>query len=246
MTAAFSRLPKVLLLDIDNTIYAYGPCHAAGLKHAFTESRHLNLWNDEDSFRAAYEASRRSVKSRIQSQAAGHSRLLYFKEMVEGLRGFTLFEQTCRLEQAYWEGYATWLRPDPECEQVLQLAVASGIRIAWISNFTTARQIWKLKHLGLSRLNSLLITSEEAGADKPKPAILDLALSRLGLDACEAPGSEAWFIGDESADVELARHRQLPILLMCREDMACTAAEAPGYPIQNWKQIGEVLRNARN
>src|SRR6185312_7427230 len=245
MIAAFSRRPRALLLDIDNTVYPYQPCHAAGLEHAFAASRQLNLWTDEPAFRAAYEASRRSVKSRIESHAAGHSRLLYFKEMIEGLRGFTLFEQTCSLEQAYWEGYATGLRLDPECEQVLQLALASGIRIAWISNFTTARQIWKLRRLGLERLNSLLVTSEEAGAEKPHPAILDLALSRLGMDACGA-STDAWFIGDERADVESARRRRLPILFMCRETPDNTGAQGLGYPVQNWNQIGEVLRNARN
>lgn len=246
MIADFSRLPKALLLDIDNTVYAYEPCHVAGLKQAFIKSRQLDLWTAEDCFYRAYDASRRSVKSRIQSHAAGHCRLLYFKEMLEGLRGFTLFEQTCRLERAYWEGYATGLTADAECEQVLQLALASGIRLAWISNFTTARQIWKLKHLGLAGLNSLLITSEEAGADKPHPAILDLALARLGLDGCAASGSDAWLIGDESADVEVARHRQVPILFMSREKRFKHTVDDSEYTVQNWKQIGEVLRNARN
>jgi putative hydrolase of the HAD superfamily len=245
MIPAFSRRPRALLLDIDNTVYPYAPCHEAGLKHAFEESRQLNLWTAEHSFRAAYESSRRSVKSRIEAHAAGHSRLLYFKEMIEGLRGFTLFEQTCRLEHAYWEGYATGLRLDPECEQVLQLALASGIRIAWISNFTTARQIWKLRRLGLEQLNSLLITSEEAGVEKPHPAILDLALSRLGLGA-DGASAEAWFVGDESADVEIARRRQLPVLFMCRETPYSASAESLGYSVQNWNQIGEVLRNAGN
>jgi len=245
MTAAFSRLPKALLLDIDNTVYPYEPCHSQGLKSAFAQARRLDLWDHQQAFHEAYDGARCAVKSRIRSHAAGHSRLLYFKEMLEGLRGFTLFDETCRLEQAYWDGFRTALAPEPECERVLQHALESGIRIAWVSNFTTARQIWKLNHLGLGRLKSLLVTSEEAGADKPDPKILDLALARLGLDAGDNAHHQAWLIGDETADVEAARHRHLPVLLMCRKRTSA-AAEGLEYPVLNWQQIGEVLEYARN
>ena len=54
---------KALLVDIDNTVYAYAPCHAAGLEaaRALAGSRHA-AWRSNEAFLAAYHLARREVK----------------------------------------------------------------------------------------------------------------------------------------------------------------------------------------
>lgn len=223
-----ARFPQALLVDIDNTVYAYEPCHAAGLKAAFEEARVVGLWDREDEFVEAYDAARRGVKSRIDAHAAAHSRLLYFKGMIEARLGCTDFDRLRRIEGAYWDGYASQLQPEPHCARVLQQALRDGVRLAWITNFTTERQIWKLTLLGLAGIEALLVTSEEAGADKPNPAIVDLALERLGI-----ANHSAWVIGDEAADAEVARLRGLRALIL-------------GQTVRDWREIEEALADARN
>ena len=57
-----------------------------------------------------------------------------------------------------------------------------------------------LERLGVDGLFSAVVTSAEAGAAKPDPAVLRLALERLGAD----PG-RALHVGDEDVDEEAAR-----------------------------------------
>jgi putative hydrolase of the HAD superfamily len=123
---------------------------------------------------------------------------------------------------------------------VLRQALQAGVRLAWISNFTTERQIWKLRLLGLDDVRAVLVTSEEAGADKPDPAMVDLALQRLGIDVTEP---SAWIIGDEPADVEAAQARGLPALVLRREGGNETDR---AHAVRNWNEIGELLLHARN
>src|SRR5438128_778594 len=179
--------PEVLLLDIDNTVYPYQPCHEAGLRRAYAVAKCLVArWQDDAAFRQDYACARQAVKSRLRAYAAEHSRLLYFKQMVETESKFTDFQKIAALEHAYWDGYASTMTPDVGCCELLEYALGSGLQLAWVSNYTTARQFWKLQKLGLSHIRAVLVTSEEAGCDKPNPATVDLALCRLKANATHA------------------------------------------------------------
>ena len=58
----------------------------------------------------------------------------------------------------------------------------------------------QLERLGVADLFSAILTTAEAGAPKPEPAVFRLALERLGV----APG-RALHVGDEPGDEEGAR-----------------------------------------
>src|SRR5687768_18288720 len=95
---------RALLLDLDNTVYAYAPCHAVGLAaaQALAASRHA-AWHDPEAFMAAFHEARRSVKARTGATAAEHSRVLYFKQMLESALGRTDPAWTLALDSAYWD-----------------------------------------------------------------------------------------------------------------------------------------------
>ena len=70
-----------------------------------------------------------------------------------------------------------------------------------ITNGFSEIQSRKLRICGLDRYFDTLITSDEAGVNKPNPAIFDYALKKAGADA-----AESLMIGDEpEADIEGAR-----------------------------------------
>jgi putative hydrolase of the HAD superfamily len=73
----------------------------------------------------------------------------------------------------------------------LQLA---GLRVAVVSNW----DIGLHEHLQRLGLDLPVITSAEAGAAKPDPAVFELALSRLGVD----DPARAVHVGDSEADAE--------------------------------------------
>lgn len=59
---------------------------------------------------------------------------------------------------------------------------SKGYKLGVISNGLTIKQYEKLVRLGLHHFFDFVITSEEAGVEKPDPAIYELAMKRMGCD----------------------------------------------------------------
>jgi putative hydrolase of the HAD superfamily len=76
---------------------------------------------------------------------------------------------------------------------------AAGLRLALVSNWDVGLHE-HLARLGLDALVETVVTSAEAGAPKPEPAVFELALARLGVAA-----DRAVHVGDAPADAEGAR-----------------------------------------
>jgi putative hydrolase of the HAD superfamily len=76
----------------------------------------------------------------------------------------------------------------------LELA-AAGLRLAVVSNWDVGLHD-HLSALGLTAVVDIVVTSAEAGAPKPAPAVFELALARLGVDAA----ARAVHVGDAVAD----------------------------------------------
>jgi HAD superfamily hydrolase (TIGR01509 family) len=75
----------------------------------------------------------------------------------------------------------------------------AGLRLAVVSNWDVGLHD-QLARLGLTAIIDEVVTSAEAGAPKPDPAVFRLALSRLDVTP-----SRAVHVGDASADEEGAR-----------------------------------------
>jgi putative hydrolase of the HAD superfamily len=236
------RAPVAILLDLDNTVYAYAPCHAAGMAAAERAAAQVDArWRAAGAFAADYAAARAAVKARTRGQAAEHSRLLYFLELLAQHQGRTPLDAVRRLHDAYWLGYFSRMRLDPGCLALLRAWRAAGLRLAWVSDFTTMRQVLKLKALGLDGAADCLVTSEAAGADKPDPRVVDLALERLGV----APG-EAWLVGDDPhRDVGAARARGVPAIWLRRAGGApAPLAAAPDAVVDDWVALRALWERA--
>jgi putative hydrolase of the HAD superfamily len=75
----------------------------------------------------------------------------------------------------------------------------AGLRLAVVSNWDVGLRA-HLVRLGLAAIVDEIVTSAEAGAPKPDPAVFLVALARLGVDP-----SFAVHVGDAPADEEGAR-----------------------------------------
>jgi len=87
----------------------------------------------------------------------------------------------------------------PEAADACRALAAAGLRLAVVSNWDVGLHE-HLAALGLDGLLDVVVTSAEAGAPKPAPAVFALALARLGADV-----SRAVHVGDAEADAEGAR-----------------------------------------
>jgi putative hydrolase of the HAD superfamily len=71
-----------------------------------------------------------------------------------------------------------------------------GLEVAVVSNWDIGLAE-QLERLGAGSLFATIVTTAEAGAPKPEPAVFRLALERLGVDA-----ARALHVGDEKGDEE--------------------------------------------
>jgi putative hydrolase of the HAD superfamily len=80
-----------------------------------------------------------------------------------------------------------------------------GIVVCLITDLTSAIQFRKIQRLGLSGLFDFVVTSEEAGVEKPEPFIFSYAVKKMGLHL-----RDVVMIGDDSKkDIDGARNHNI-------------------------------------
>lgn len=197
---AFEDVPSVVMFDTDNTLYNTDAAHEKATAAAEQKACKL-LGATTQEFRGAFTEARSRVKGQLGTTASSHSRLLYFQSTIEILGMRSQLLMTLDIEQTYWRAFlnASVLYPDVR-DFILDLRGA-GIRTAVITDLTARIQFRKLIYFGLDEVFDFVVTSEEAGADKPARAPFEIALRKLG----EAP-ERCWMIGDNiDTDIEGAR-----------------------------------------
>ncbi len=228
-------LPRAILLDLDDTVYDYSTCHATGLATAqILGSLEHKGWQNTETFSQAYSKARSAIQSRLAGQAASHCRLLYFKGMVENQFGASRLNLIQALHDAYWKGYFAELKPDDGCLAALNGLSQQGVRFAWVTNFTTQCQMNKLEKLGLENIADFLVTSEEAGADKPSQKPFVLALEKLMVAS-----ADTCVIGDDwQNDLSPALTLGMRAVLRRRpgNKLPCSA---PGF--DSWSELNSIL-----
>jgi len=107
-----------------------------------------------------------------------------------------------------------WCKPDPEASSVLLQLKSIGKRIAVISNTEDGRVNDSLTLADLTSHFEFVIDSHLVGCSKPEPAIFQMALDRLRLNA-----SQAAYVGDSYGyDVVGAQRAGLHPILLDRAD----------------------------
>jgi putative hydrolase of the HAD superfamily len=172
---------KGLLLDLDNTLYNYDTAHAVALNESLKcFSQQFGL-SDMDAL-VAFEKAKADNHTQLAFTAASHSRLFYFQRMLESIGAFDV-KMNLKLDAVYWDAFYEAMSPDP---YVLEFLSENHIPKCIITDFTAEPQFKKLVKLGIDPWIDHMVTSEEAGVEKPHPFIFMRALSKLGLrpDAC--------------------------------------------------------------
>ena len=189
----FAKRPACVLLDLDNTLYAYAPCHSEGLASARKlAEQSLNL--AAANFDRCFADARSEIKARLGDQAASHHRLLYFQRMLERAGLASRPFEALQLEQAYWRAYIDAARLFPFVMDFLDDLRLGDIPAVIVTDLTAEIQLRKMIALDLDARVDWIVTSEESGHDKPHAASFELALAKLG--GVEGP---VWMIGDNHA-----------------------------------------------
>jgi FMN phosphatase YigB (HAD superfamily) len=214
-------MTRALLVDLDDTLYAYAPADAAG-RAAVLPSVAAALACAEPEAAARYAAARDAVKHRVGRRGCSHARLLYLHELVAEAGRPDLLGHVRAWERAYWAAFLGAARLADGAAALLDAVRERGWRVSIITDLTLEVQLWKCEALGLLSRIDALTASEEVEADKPHPALFHLGAARVGV-----PLARCVVLGDDDArDGEGARALGLPFFLAGRgADLARAARD---------------------
>jgi HAD superfamily hydrolase (TIGR01549 family) len=195
-------LPDAILFDTDNTLYSYEPAHTAA-QSAVREKVVSTFSIGPEVFDKAFNEARIQVKSKLKNTASSHSRLLYLQRMLEimGLGSQVLL--ALDFEQTYWRTFLTHAVLFDNVKELLDDIRILGIPTAIVTDLTAQIQFRKVVYFGLDHYFDYIVTSEEAGFDKPHEAPFNIALEKMRPN-----GSCIWMIGDNPInDIRGARDK---------------------------------------
>lgn len=186
----FTRLPDAFLFDTDNTLYPYDPAHAAA-QAAVRDKVASTFSISQEEFDKAFKQARDQVKARLKHTASSHSRLLYLQRMLEimGLGSQVLL--ALDFEQTYWRTFLSNAFLFDGVKELLDEIRLLGIPTAIVTDLTAQIQFRKVVYFGLDHCFDYIVTSEEAGFDKPHEAPFQIALEKM-----RPKGDCIWMIGD--------------------------------------------------
>jgi len=223
---------KGILLDIDNTLYDYNSAHNFAKNKVLEYS--IDAFNmSKDEVNIAYEMARKQINIELCETASSHNRLLYFQRMSE-IIGLNPMKYAFEIYNIYWDNFLEIMQP---FEGVYELLEKFNNKICLVTDLTAHIQYRKIKKLGIEKYCNALVTSEEAGHEKPHPYMFIMALQKLGLKS-----DEVCMIGDSfKKDVFGAINLGVAAIWINNESKIENHNHQLITEVQNFKQILEIL-----
>ena len=188
---------KALFFDIDNTLYCYDKAHTTAMKKLleFGESE-FSL--DSGTMCSLLAEAQKNLESRLGTNCAAiHNRLIRFQCFLELLK-YPDLTKALKMRNIYWDTFLSVMVPEPGIMDLLSTLYTSHIPMGIGSDQNSHIQYQKLEKLGMLKYFSWIVTSEEAGAEKPSAEFFRLCAQKAG---CKP--EECVFIGDNlKKDVE--------------------------------------------
>ena len=188
---------KAVIFDIDNTVYSYDENHVYGMQ-ALAEYCTGAFGISREEMEKCYRKAGTIMVNRIGTDTAAiHSRMIRVQCMLE-LLGQPLFPHARNMYHAYWDTFIEHIEPNPGVLEFMQELKKRNIRIGIGTDMTAYIQYRKLEAAGAAPYIDFIVTSEEAGIEKPHYHFFDICVEKAGVRP-----EECAFIGDNvKKDIE--------------------------------------------
>lgn len=181
---------KEVIFDIDDTLYNYGKGHEAGMRQLCLYAKeHFQVEPEE--FCEAYKRMNQEITEKLgRDNAAIHSRSIRIQNLLEKW-GKPLFPHVKAMYHAYWDTLLKESGPEPGAIACMEELKSMGITIGIGTDMTAMMQYEKLETFGFAPYIFHMVTSQEAGAEKPHADFMALCIQKSG-----ALPEECVFVGD--------------------------------------------------
>ncbi|MBR9702110.1 HAD-IA family hydrolase, partial [Candidatus Pacearchaeota archaeon] len=200
---------KAILFDLDNTLYDYEAPHKKALKAVYDVLKgDVNI--SFVKFRELYKLSKSEIHRELTGSASSHNRVLYFQRLIEKTNNTVDPSIILKLYSTYWDTLLKNMKLGKNVLATLKELKKRGLKISIVSDLTTHIQLRKIQKLGITKYIDVLVTSEEAGTEKPRAIMFLLALNKLDVS-----WHDAIFVGDNSVnDIEGANAVRMDTILI--------------------------------
>jgi len=188
----FNQLPDAVLFDIDNTFYSYEEPNKIALE-AVKDKAMKTFSLESNKFDEAFLEARSAVKGRLHDVASSHSRLLYIQKTLEILGLGSQILNVLDLEQTFWRVFLRNAQIFENVKELLDDIRLLNIPTAVVTDLTAQIQFRKMVYFGLDQYFDFIVTSEEAGKEKPDKEPFEMAIEKIN-----PKGSCVWMIGDNA------------------------------------------------
>lgn len=226
---------KAIFFDLDDTLYSgfkkgnqegFARCGQYAIKHFGVSD-----------FSERMQQARRAFSARLPREPEIHDRALWVQHALESY-GINPIAHIEALDTLYWEGVIAHIKIRPGVVELFDDLQAHNIRIGVCTNMLAGVQARKLCHLGIADQIDFLLTSEQAGKDKPDPAIFHLALEKA---ACQP--HEAFMVGDNfEHDIRGAYAAGIPGLWLHVHEEDSVAADFDFLEAPDFLQAADQIR----
>ena len=185
---------KAIIFDLDDTLYDYESIHKSAMKklRVFTCEK---MRISEKEFDIAFLAAKKETKELLGETGASHNRMLYCQKTLEKL-GKNPVDGALEMYDCYWDFMLSEMKLREGTVQLLERLKADNKKIAICTDLTTQIQHRKINQLGLVPYIDVLVTSEEAGVEKPDERIYELTFAKLQVLVSGIKKGNCLFVGD--------------------------------------------------
>lgn len=181
---------KAVYFDIDNTMYSFDRAHITAMD-ALLEYGKREFSLDPETMRQMLAESQKTIVRRLGGDCAAiHNRLIRFQCFLELLQ-LSDYSKAMEMYHVYWDTLIGVMMPEPGLLRLLSALQASNIMTGIGSDMTSYIQYRKLEKLDALQYISRIVTSEEAGGEKPSGKFFRLCVEKMGCSP-----QECVFIGD--------------------------------------------------
>ena len=180
---------KAVIFDVDNTLYNFTKAHKAAFRAlaAYADER---LGLSGESFERLHRETAEELRAYMGEVAALHNRCIRYQVMLEKL-GLPLYPHVLEMEGFYWDTLLKEAVPSANAKETLRSLKDRGIRMGVGTDMTARMQFRKLEMLGMLAYVDFLVSSEEAGAEKPALSFFARCVEKAGFGK-----KECLFVGD--------------------------------------------------
>lgn len=228
---------KAVFFDLDDTLYgSFQACDAYAYER-------LAVWAEQDLHMdgAAFAQAFRAARQRVTRQQPGmppiHDRVICAQNVLEAL-GLNAVRYARKVHRIYWDAVMDTMELREGVHELLDDLRQAGVKIAVCTDMLADIQMEKLEKLDLVDRVDFLVSSEEAGMDKPGAPIFWLALQKCGCTA-----GEAIMVGDNFRhDVQGALDRGIGGIWLNWDGRPTPEDERPYFEAKSFQHAADYIR----